>query len=324
MIQLLKDSIIVPEEAIYVDNSLLFGALSICEERARLSRILGLRARVQGVALDFGSAIHAGVAALGNNNNNIEAAHLEFVKTLKAQNTLLPIDIMDQEKHSVERGLNLISAYQERWKDDFYETLRSSDGKPFTEVRFRIHLFDWDSVPVILCGLIDRVAVSQISRRIINIETKTTGTSVSQHALQVRPNHQISIYIYAIQELLGLDVYETVWDAIYKSNRKPDPKAGFWGSKGIDIQKDFLRTSTSRSPRDLNECLFDVKEAAVKFLKLRDSSKERWTRTSNPMACHIYGGCAFQKLCATNLDPAVLKSDFVVQHWKPWEEDENV
>ena len=323
MSKFLKPEVEIPEEAIYLDNSLLFGSLSICEERARLSRVKSLKPRVSGLALDFGSAIHAGVAALGNNNNDIEAAHLEFIKTLKKQNTLLPIDIMDQEKHSVERGLNLISAYQERWRGDFYSTLRSLDGKPFTEVRFRIHLFDWDSVPVIFCGMIDRVAVSEISQRVINIETKTSGTALSQHALQVRPNHQITGYVVAIQELLGLDVSETIWDAIFKSNRQPNPKLGFWGSKGIDIQKDFLRTSTSRSERDVKEWWFDVKEAAVKFLKLRDSSKERWTRTSNPMACHIYGGCAFQKVCATNLDEAVVKSDFIVSPWEPWIEEES-
>lgn len=320
--QFLKPEVKIPEEAIYLDNSLLFGSLSICEERARLSRVLNLKPRVQNLALDFGSALHAGVAALGNNTNNIEAAHLAFVQELKNQGTLLPIDIMDQEKHSIERGLNLISAYQERWKDDFYETLRSADNKPFTEVRFRLHLFDWDNIPVIFCGLIDRVAVSKISGRIVNIETKSTGTSLTQHALQIRPNHQISGYICAVQELLGLDVSETLWDAIFKSNRQPDPKKGFWGSKGIDIQKDFLRTSTSRSDRDIKEWNFDVREAAVKFLKLRDSSKQRWTRTSNPMACHIYGGCAFQRICATNLDEAVIKSDYIIKPWEPWIEDE--
>jgi hypothetical protein len=318
----LKDSTEVPEEAIYIDNSLLFGSLSICEERARLSRIRSLKPRVQNLALDFGSAIHAGIAALGNNNNDIEKAHSEFILTLQKQATIMPIDIMDAEKHSVERGLNLISAYQERWKGDFYETLKSDDGKPFTEVRFRIYLFDWHGVPVIFCGLVDRVAVSLISQRIVNIETKTSGTALSQHALQVRPNHQITGYIVAIRELLGLDVSETLWDAIFKSNRKPDPKGGLWGSKGIDIQKDFLRTSTSRSERDIKEWHFDVREAAVKFLKLRDSNKERWTRTNNPMACHIYGGCAFQRICATNLDEAVIKSDFIVQPWQPWLEED--
>lgn len=323
MPQLLKDGVETPDDAIYVDNSLLFGSLSLCEERARLSRMRSLKPRVQNLALDFGSAIHAGVAALGNNHNDIEAAHLEFIRTLKKQNTLLPIDIMDAEKHSVERGLNLISAYQERWRGDFYETLRSGDGKPFTEVRFRIYLFDWRGAPVIFCGMIDRVAVSQISNRVVNFETKTTGTSLTQHALQVRPNHQPTGYIKAIQELLGLDVSETIWDAIFKSNRKPDPKGGTWGSKGIDIQKDFLRTSTSRSARDIKEWDFDVQEAAVKFLKLRDSNKERWQRTSNPMACHIYGGCAFQKVCATNGDEAVINSDYIIQPWEPWVEENN-
>lgn len=310
------------EDCIFLDISGL-SSFSICKEKGRLSMIQHLRTKKPVPALNFGSAFHAGVAVLGENRDDLNGAFEAFVESLKTQNAALPIDIMDSDKHSVERGLNLLRAYQAKWYNEHLETIKSGpQNKPLIELKFRVHLFDWRGVPVVLCGIIDRAAVDRMTNILYLVETKTTGLALSQYQEQVRPNHQISCYTWALREW-GYDVTETIWDMIYKSNRKPDLKSGdAWLNLGIDLEKDFRRFPTSRNARDLQEFEFDIKSIAADYLTMVGRSLDRWPRTASAMSCHMMGGCMYKDICNTHLSEAVIRTNYEVKEWKPWEESE--
>src|SRR3990167_1691068 len=162
------------ENAIFIDHSTLasFGA---CHEKARLSFVEHLRPIQEIPALSFGIAIHAGVAAL-RVTKDLNKSHEAFLDSLRKQNSTLPVDILSMEKRSVERGLTLLSAYEERWRSEVYEIIYGTEGRPFVEIKFRLYLFDWGGRPVIYCGIIDAIARSRVSGYTVIMETKTTGT----------------------------------------------------------------------------------------------------------------------------------------------------
>jgi hypothetical protein len=306
-------------DAYFVDHSTLFGAFSNCKEKGRLTSVMGLRPKAGVPALSFGHAIHAGVAALGS-GYDLNTAHTAYLNDLKTQNAALPISIMDEERRTVERGLSLLSAYHERWANDVYDTVISPSGVPYVEIKFRLYLFTWhDGRPVFFCGIIDRIAKSRLSGYTVIIETKTTTQGLSQFIKQTRPNHQVSGYHKAAIELINVPLIETVYDCIFVSDRKPSqkPNVEHWLYQGIDIEKDFARTTTRRSERDMAEYEFDLIQTARDYLTYRESGLERWPRNA-PGACHMMGGCYFRDLCGTNLDENILNSQFKVQRWEPW------
>jgi hypothetical protein len=311
------------EDAHFVDHSTLFGAFSSCKEKGRLSSVKGYRPRGGVPALSFGHAIHAGVASLGS-GYDLETAHHAFLSDLKKQDVALPISIMDEEKRSVERGLSLLGAYHERWKNDIYDTLTSPGGAPYIELKFRLYLFHCHcGKPVFFCGIIDRLARSRVSGNTVIIETKTTTQGLPQFIKQTRPNHQVTGYHKAVDELIYVDPIETVYDCIFISSRKPttDKNKEFWLYQGIDIEKDFARPTTRRSQRDMREYEFDLQQTARDYLTYLHSDLERWPRNA-PGACHSFGGCFFRDACGTNLDENIIRSQFKVQRWEPWKPDE--
>jgi hypothetical protein len=261
--------------------------------------------------------MHKGIEAfhniLPNGMKLAIQAGIEVIKEdLRINGSQMPRTIKntDDEKRSVERCLMLFSAYTQRWADDLYKTMHVEKG-------FAIDLgIMYKHRPILYVGKIDRVIEKIIHHTIHNIETKTTGQGLSYFMEQKRPNHQITGYHEALRELLGINPESTIWDAIFVSTRQPDFKKGGWFEYGIDIDKDFDRQETKRSDTDISEWYYDIRRDSLRFFEYRDSEAYRWAR--NDKTCHSYGGCGFRLVCETNLNPAILASEFKVEEWQPW------
>lgn len=311
-------------EVIYVDHSIL-STFSTCHEKGRLSYVEHLQPRGGRPPLVFGIAFHAAVAAyytsLSTKKEPIDVsrkkAHAAFLAEVrKAGPGVLPVSADSEEKRSVERGLYLLDAYIDKWaKQDLLweDVLRPDNGEPYIEMGFAVYFMDWKGVPVVCVGKIDRIRRYRVDNQLYNWETKTTGSGVRNYVEQIRPNHQITTYKWAAQEFLNLNIAGTLFDVIHISDRKVDGKF----PNGIDIDKDFARVETRRSPTDVKEFLYDLREATTEFLTLRDSGKARWHRNA-PSACFMYGGCHFRDACNSNLNPRILEDKYKIERWEPW------
>lgn len=305
----------------YVDYSIL-STFSTCNEKARLSYKLKLEIAKENTALTFGSAFHAGVALL-TCGYSIEDAKKAFVDECIERNSKMNINITDEgDRRTIERGLSLLEAYNERWKNEPYEALRDPSGKPYVEIGFRLFMYEWiDGIPIILCGLIDGIVRNKTNGGIYIKETKTTTMGLTQFMKQAKPNKQVSIYNYAAQELLSIsNIAGTIWDCIFVSDRKVKDKGTYWETRGIDIDKDLARVTTYRSQTDMEELQFDLKHIINNYMSwYTRKDVHRWIR-NDPTACSMYGGCQFADICISNCNPQIIQGMYREREWRPWQE----
>lgn len=304
-------------DVIYVDHSTL-STVATCEEKGRLAYGEHLRPLGTGKPLIFGSAFHAAVAAIYIGGPDVRArAHAAFLAEVKkAGPDTLPLSADSEEKRSVERGLYLIDAYIEKWapQDATWENVyRPDTGEPYIEMGFAVFLMNWNATPVMYVGKIDRIRRNRVDGQLYNWETKTTGSSIYYYLEQTRPNHQLTGYNWAAQEMLNLKIAGTIWDVIHVSSRKIGGKF----PNGIDIEKDFGRVETRRSATDIEEFLIDLRSITTRYLTLKESSVKRWHRNA-PAACYMYGGCHYKDICNSNLNPSIIANNYKVERWEPW------
>jgi PD-(D/E)XK nuclease superfamily len=331
---------------IYYDHS--GGAtFQACKEKHRLAYFMGWQPTREDYKLSFGHAIHAGWAAYydalaggfrapdGSWNlvpdiEPVTAAQAAFLRDLRinADGTTLPLTLESEERRSIERGLALLRTYIRKWKSEPYANILRPDGSPLTEVGFQFHLADYAGYRIVHVGIIDRIMQNVMTGRPTIVEGKTTTQSISQFIQQVKPNNQITTYFKPANEMaarLGFsEIRECLWDVMFISDRKPDLEKGLhspgW-AYGIDIDKDFARTTTTRSRTDISELLVDAESVAIDYAKWMLSGIRRWPRTTG--ACHMYGGCQFRRRCSLNLDEVeeqayMASSDFTTRKWEPW------
>ncbi len=300
-------------DVIFVDHSIL-STFATCEEKARLAYVEHLQPKEEAPPLVFGSAFHAAVASYYTDGDK-DKARAAFLADVKGSGPdSLPISADSDEKRSVERGLYLIDAYIERWRPidiNWSDVLRPDTQEPYVEIGFAIYFMDWHGVPVVCAGKVDRVRRYRVDDQIYGWETKTTGGSATNYP--TRPNHQLTIYKWALRELLQLNVAGMILDIIHVSDRKIGGKF----PNGIDVEKDFNRIETRRSDTDVEEMLYDLRRKTTQFLTLRESRDKRWHRNA-PAACYMYGGCHFRDICNSNLNPTIISSKYQIKRWEPW------
>lgn len=345
-----KGSIFVDEaqKRIYIDNSTRT-AFQKCKELARLNNVLGWkladRTGPSSDAIDFGHAFHAAVAAYYDHAaggfydedfrwqrytenfkpSAVRTAQKAFLRDLKEQGSKLKLQI-EEDHRSIERGVALVEAYVERWKNEPYENILRPNGAPLTEIYFEIPVAQYQEWTIYYCGTIDRIMMHILTRRPRLFETKTTTRGLSAYSQERKPNQQIDGYFKIAWAFMAADfpelpeIRDCVWDCIFVSKRSPDTakslKQRFW-MYGIDISEDFGRYETSRSKTDIIEFLTDVEADAVEFAKWLLSDTERWPRAKHSTTCHLFGGCQFRNFCSTNAAPEILTTWFEVKQWNP-------
>ena len=308
-------------DPIYIDHSTL-STFATCNEKGRLSYVEHLKPLATGKPLIFGTAFHAAVAAVYEGGDDAQAtnarARRAFLDEVRAAGPdTLPLSADSDEKRSVERGLYLIDAYIDKWRaqDALWENVyRPDTGEAYIEMGFAAYLMEWHGRPVLYVGKIDRIRRNRVDGQLYNWETKTTGSNIYYYLEQTRPNHQITGYAWAAQELLNLKIAGTIWDIIHVSDRKIGGKF----PNGIDPEKDFGRVETRRSATDIQEFLYDLREITTHYLDLKASPKARWHRNA-PAACYMYGGCHFKDICNSNGNPTIIAAKYKRQEWKPWD-----
>lgn len=331
---------------IYVDFSTL-ARFKACKEKARLENVNGWATRVQKTSLSFGHALHAGIAAyydalaggyrdtngrwnhFSQWHNPLHEAQAAFLRDLKIMNTTIPVEIVGDERRSLERGIGLLEAYVSRYAEELYENILDANGAPLVEVGFTIPLCDFvndgTKWTIVYCGYIDRIMRSLSTGRPTMVEFKHTTQALPRYIQQCKPNHQITGYFPYAQQLFP-DLRDCEWDCVFVSSRKPDMGRAIHARfmmYGIDIDTDFQRVKTSRSKSDIDAWREDAIEDAREFARWLTSGKARWPRSA-PGACFLYDGCQFRDRCSLNLDPVqeriYMDERFVIRRWEPWKQ----
>lgn len=303
---------------LYIDHT-IWSTFQICEEKARLFYREHRSSLVEVPALVFGGAFHEATAvyneARARGAEVADAENEAILAFIEHGKKVLPIS-SDDERRSLERGVNIVRAYIAKWQhqEGRWTDLRKTDGSPYVEIGFAVYLMEYGGHHVVCVGKIDRIKRSRIDGANYIWETKTTTSSVSSFENQVRPNHQITMYKWACQETpMKLDIAGAILDIIFVSDRKVGGKF----ADGVNIEKDFSRVETRRSPTDVEEFLFDLRLGVKHYIDRINADLPRWERSA-PAACYMYGGCLFRNACSSNLNPAIMRNKYGTRVWEPW------
>lgn len=331
------------KKIIYIDFSIR-GMFQACKEKARLGAIMGYRLKERDDAMDFGHAFHAAIAAYydalagGYFDDNFKwhkfppgawpsatrIAQDAFLRDLHHEGSTMPLTMDGTEKRSVERGVALVEAYIERWKDEPYDNILNEDGSPLTEIGFAYPLAHYNGYDIVYVGTIDRIMRSMQTGRPVLFETKTTRRGLSQFILQCNPNHQVTGYFKIAWEKIP-EIRECVWDCTFVSKRQADmakalkDRFWMWGIKLRDDKDgpgDFKRQITQRSKTDVTEFLIDLEADALEYAKWLMSGVKRWPRSA-PHACHQYKGCQFRNVCMHEGSQNILNTFYEIKPWNP-------
>jgi hypothetical protein len=207
--------------------------------------------------------------------------------------------------------------------NDAAQTVILANGKPAVELSFRLEM-DWgpkyhqilgtdkpwkvtesgiDLVspqPYILSGHLDRVVSFQDG--IYVMDRKTSSTTIGGYYFDgFNPDNQMSLYTFASKVIYSTPVKGVIIDAAQIA-------VGFTR---------FSRGFTFRTEAQTEEWLANTKE----WLDLAESYAVKGFWPMNDRSCHMYGGCAFRKVCSKSPEvrQKFLESDFEKRHWNPLE-----
>lgn len=183
-------------------------------------------------------------------------------------------------------------------------TVQLANGKPAVEVSFRYELgFQLSTGEEVLhSGHFDRLV--DLSDMVYVLDRKTTKNTISGNSAwgyfsKFSPDNQMTGYTLAGKVVLQKPVSGVIIDAAQIA-------------KGFSrFERGFTMRTDAQLAEWRNDTLYWISQAD------RFAQADYWPM--NDMACDMYGGCEFRKICAH--DPSVramyLKSDFIQQPWDP-------
>lgn len=258
------------------------------------------------IHLDWGSAVHSCTEkydhVLAQTSSHSEAVHEAIRLALSFDDGPEPDPI--KNKSTLVRT---IAWYYEQYKDDPLETVILSNGKPATELSFRIELEQLslrtpEGEPFMICGHIDRLV--RWNDQIYFTDKKTTKGYLNHHYFsQFTPSTQMTMYYTACSIIHPEPIYGGIIDAIQVG-------AGF---------SRFARHPLHRTQESIHEFLDHI-EHHLKHINYC-IQEDFWPMNSK--ACSNYGGCPFQEICSKSpsirdsflMDDGLFESGF----WNPLE-----
>lgn len=297
-----------------------FSSLSLMQEcwrKVEYSLNRGLRPQLEAPATIFGSAIHKGLETFYRGKRTERRLPNRYAETMESiacghwepswgENLLLsaarafaekaaPLSqLADDNKRSIHTGVWMLRHYFERYLTDEYVILEDDKG-PIVERSFSMEIVNDPAMVIEAFGTIDFVMKSDVTGLILGGDHKTTSSLYDFYDM-VRPNHQYTMYAWAINKVLG---YETDSFLVNALQVKAPPKT----SRGSP--PDFARQVTTRTQEDYDE----LKDAiTLACLVYRANKAANTWPTSSPGPCGKYGGCDYREVCAA---PSALRENIL-------------
>ena len=288
-----------------------------CEEKYRL----GLRDhwRPAGAAseLAFGIAMHAGRAkykqyimkGLLTKKASISFA-VEHGLSIwdKEQNDEMKSPVMIDDKRGKMNYARLLRGYLEKYGDE-------NEFKPVqVEIPGKQELGTTpDGWKVVYVYTIDEI--TEHKGRLWPVEFKTTsGWSPPDDRWFAQWNNRAAItgYIWACEKHFGYDIGGAIIHGMWVH---PEPKPG---SKSKYTLPDYFKMDYSyRDDDQIAEWKHNTLLTCDDIV--RSVRENRWKRNDG-LACTVYNGCAFKKVCQSTpgIRKALLEMYFVKLEWNPW------
>jgi len=187
----------------------------------------------------------------------------------KAYELRLTESIEDGGKRSIERGIEILTAY---FDDKYpYEDFIVEN----VELPFICEVTDLDP-PFIYGGTIDGLIRKQ--GKLGGMEHKTVSRLDRSYLESFRPNHQVTGYCYALSEYVSEPVFGFLLNLVHVVKEKTT----------------FIRLETKRTPEEIQGFKRQIIEIVKEIRRCRESGV--WTQNA-PEACKAYGGCSYSVLC---------------------------
>lgn len=295
--------------------------MQACPRKYQLTILQGWRKKDESVHLRFGGdfassmEIYAHARAAGADHEEAldatVAAALELTwdrpkdehgKKILEEGNGAPWTPDNSPKKNRETLIRTVIWYFEEYKDDPAKTIILPNGRPATEVSFKLEsgITAPDGSEYLLTGHLDKGVTFADDPFVM--DQKTTGGGLGSYFFsQFDLSGQMSQYTFAAKILWNIPVKGVIIDAA----------ALLVGSTT------FGRSITMRSAGQLEEWHANV----AQWLTLAEGFADRGHYPMNFESCGNYGGCVFKNIC--NKDPAVrekfLETDFEKRFWNPLE-----
>src|ERR1035437_954594 len=255
-------------------NSSGMSLLRTCERKADWVLLRGFGAVDTGSpAANFGTLIHKALAS-----------YYQLPRDLHTKQSLLELwasvslgyEFGEDQKRSRDVGMKMLSAYADKyWKDPW--TVVHINGKPAVELEFEHQIADG----VLYFGTIDLVVQHEDTREYAIMDHKTSSVIGKQFMNNWKPNHQMTGYIWALNEHFGKACNHAIIN----------------GLQCAKTVQNISRIDTYRTKNDIEEFKEEVICAATRLLKIERGTTPRF---ADGNVCSQWSGCRFKNACATD------------------------
>jgi ATP-dependent helicase/DNAse subunit B len=253
------------------------------------------RRKKQSVKLSFGAAIHEGVEAMYNREDDPVGVAVKYAEGVKKKAEDSGIELGDDYILTLKKVEYVMKAYVNRYHDDFskYNILS-------VEPEFRIPL---DGMDVIVRGKIDRILTEKKTGLFFPVETKTAA-AWNPDINRLMLDFQISVYAWAVSKLLSLKDVTFLYDVIKKPMqriKKNESESEFlqriFQAYEDDPDNYFIRDKVTRSRQEIERTEREITIRAKEVLRMRESGEIYRTPGE-----HCHWKCDFMPPCLEDTD----------------------
>lgn len=249
----------------------------------------------------FGICVHEALAVWRRGGSQADVMKKFGEAWLEHLSTVSP------EEKSIEEGYTVLKSYMKRYEEDYLVT----DKVEFVEVGFTIHINEWLSYS----GRIDWLPLWNEKRIVTDYKTsKYAGSSYTVP----KPNNQMTGYIWAARELLGLDVNTAMLDIIGTTIRQYKYVDGKRKQLGPEDEKvELLREPTERTEEDFFEFKKGLEISAARLIDCEETGD--WPKFTH--SCPSFGGCDYIPICKSPKEsmPFLIEGLYREEVWKFYE-----
>ena len=185
--------------------------------------------------------------------------------------------------HTLMRAL---AKYGQHWENDPIKTsIHPVTGKPAVEIRFEVPI---PGTRYRMSGRIDRLGDED--GQVCIVEHKTTVAALDERYWRTfSPNTQVYGYVWALRDILGIDIHSVVIDAI---------------TSGVGYTR-FARQTFYITEEQTQEW---IKEAVYWMDRTREAHNTGFF-PRNLSSCGNYGGCKFRGVCLRS--PGTIRNEWL-------------
>ena len=281
----------------FYDNSFL--ALMRCKRKAMLARV-GIHGRILenrvGPGADFGTCIHAGLAAYTAGWGRLTDEQRRFMAIRAFSKVYAEYDFTIRKgkrqgtiptNHTLARGVDILDAYFDQYLQED-PLLRPVAAELGFAVEIGPRPGERDFKPFTYVGAVDGVFSRSIDNRILPRETKTTSSDAEGRLRQLNFDHQPVGYVTCLREFPECrDIYSFIGDVILVAATK------------LEFARNYFETNERQRESWRNQVIEKVEywRSLCERAKGRPINEQLDIFYQETNDCFSYGKCSYYDIC---------------------------